>query len=333
MSPGELKAELPLPQRLNAIILNAKLTIQNILSGTDNRFLLIVGPCSIHDPDAALEYAQRLNNLREKYVDRLFIIMRVYFEKPRTSIGWKGLINDPRMDNSCMIADGLHTARSLLLSIASLGLTAGMEILDPLVSHYISDLASWVAIGARTSESQIHRELASGLEIPVGFKNGTDGTIDSAINSIIAAANPHSFLNIDYNGQICITRTTGNKFGHLILRGGKSGPNYNVESIAQCEEQLQKSNLAPSIIVDCSHMNAGKKFYNQSKVWTDVINTLHGRRDVIKGIMAESNLHEGNQSISPMLDYGVSVTDECMGWEDTEQLISETYESLSSVHG
>jgi 3-deoxy-7-phosphoheptulonate synthase len=330
MSPGELKAELQLTSHLKATILNARLAVQNILSGTDKRLLLIVGPCSIHDPAAALEYAQRLNILREKFQDRLFIIMRVYFEKPRTSVGWKGLINDPRMDDSCMMAEGLHTARSLLLSITSLGLTAGMEILDPLVSHYISDLASWAAIGARTSESQIHRELASGLQIPVGFKNGTDGSIESAINSIIAAANPHSFLNIDYSGQICITRTTGNKFGHLILRGSKSGPNYNEESITHCEINLKKSKLTPSLIVDCSHMNAGKCFHNQTKVWRDVINARRGGRKAIRGIMVESNLHEGNQQISPMPDYGVSVTDECIGWEKTEQLIAETYECTST---
>jgi 3-deoxy-7-phosphoheptulonate synthase len=325
ISPGELKAELPLTQQLKAIIHNTRLAIQNILTGADKRLLLIVGPCSIHDPSAAMEYAQKLNKLREKYSDRLLIIMRVYFEKPRSSTGWKGLINDPYMDDSCMMAEGLHTARSLLLAITSLGLTAGMEILDPLVSHYISDLASWVAIGARTSESQIHRELASGLEIPVGFKNGTDGSVDSAINSIIAAANPHSFLNIDYNGQICITRTMGNKHGHLILRGSKSGPNYNEESITQCEMQLTKNKLTPSVIIDCSHMNAGKCFHNQPKVWRDILNKLREGQRSIRGIMVESNLHEGNQPISPWLDYGVSVTDECMGWECTEQLIAETY--------
>ncbi len=327
MSPGELKDGLPLTPAIKETILNAKTTIKNILSGDDQRLLLIVGPCSIHDPDAALEYAHRLNLLREKYEDRLFIIMRVYFEKPRTSIGWKGLINDPYLDDSCMVADGLYTARSLLLSITSLGLTAGMELLDPLISHYIRDLASWVAIGARTSESQVHRELASSLDIPVGFKNSTDGSIDTAICSIISAANQHSFLDIDYNGKVCITRTKGNTFGHVILRGSKFGPNYDENTIALCEKKLSKNNINPSIIVDCSHMNTGKNCHNQPKVWKEAIKKRKNGHKSIKGVMLESNIHEGNQSISGPLQYGVSITDECIGWEATEQLINETYRS------
>lgn len=325
MSPGELKEELPLTAGVKETILNAKTTIKNILSGDDQRLLLIVGPCSIHDPDAALEYAYRLNLLREKYEERLFIIMRVYFEKPRTSLGWKGLINDPYLDGSCMVADGLYTARSLLLSITSIGLTAGMELLDPLVSHYVSDLASWVAIGARTSESQVHRELASSLDVPVGFKNSTDGSIDTAICSIISAANQHSFLDIDCNGKVCVTRTKGNQFGHLILRGSKNGPNYNENSIALCEEKLRMSNINPSIVVDCSHMNTGKNCYNQPNVWKEAIKIRKNGHRSIKGVMLESNIHEGNQSISGPLQYGVSITDECIGWDATEQLIDETY--------
>jgi 3-deoxy-7-phosphoheptulonate synthase len=324
VSPAEIKTMLPLTPLLSETIHNAQTSVQNILSGIDNRLLLIVGPCSIHDPVAAMDYAQRLNNLRKKYNDRLFIIMRVYFEKPRTSIGWKGLINDPDMDGTCNVDQGLQKARALLLSIASLGLPAGMEMLDPLVSHYIGDLASWAAIGARTSESQTHRELASGLKIPVGFKNGTDGSIDTAISSIIAAANPHSFLDIDYNGQICITRTTGNRNGHLILRGSKTGPNYDSDSISQAVQKLEKNNLTPSIIVDCSHMNAGKCFHNQSKVWKKVITARCAGQDSIRGIMCESNINEGNQKISESLAYGVSVTDECIGWEETEELIGES---------
>lgn len=327
-SPAQLMEELPLGKESFRTISDGCKTIENIIRGKDSRLLLIAGPCSVHDPEAALDYANRLNNLRKQYQDSIVIIMRVYLEKPRTSIGWKGLINDPYMDNSCNMSEGLRCARKLLLSITSMGMPAGMEFLDPLISHYIGDLASWAAIGARTSESQIHREMASGLNIPIGFKNSTDGSLEPAINSIIASGRPNCFLSVNKQGQMCIKRTEGNWRGHLILRGGKQGPNYDDTTLQNSLIQLTKHNLNQAVVVDCSHMNAGKQFQNQIKVWRECLQKRKSGLSFIKGLMIESNICEGNQSISdfPLL-YGVSITDECLGWEATEEMIRESYVS------
>ncbi len=330
-SPEQLINELPSGSESASTIINGCKTIENIIRGNDSRLLLIAGPCSIHDPEAALDYANRLDRLRRLYQDSMFIIMRTYLEKPRTSIGWKGLINDPSMDNSCDMTEGLRCARKLLLSITSLGLAVGMEFLDPLISHYIGDLASWAAIGARTSESQIHREMASGFNIPIGFKNSTDGSLESAINAIISSSKPHSFLSVNRHGQLCIKRTEGNWRGHLILRGGKNGPNYDDVTIQSSLSQLNVHGLNKSIIIDCSHMNAGKQYQNQIKVWIECLKKRQNGCKFIKGLMVESNIHEGKQSISDYpLRYGVSITDACIGWEVTEEMIRETYHTLSS---
>lgn len=327
-SPAKLARELPLSGKSSETVLQARKNIEGIISGIDHRLLLICGPCSIHDSQAALDYAYRLNKLKEKFEDRLCIIMRVYLEKPRTSIGWKGLINDPYMNDSCDLEEGLRQARSLLISITSMGMATGMEFLDPMVTHYISDLSSWGAIGARTSESQPHRELASGLPLPVGFKNSTDGTVESAINSIIAAGKPHSFLSINEEGRVYIQHSEGNRYCHLILRGGKNGPNYYAPIFRSAYTRLLQYQLSPSIIVDCSHMNSAKQFQNQIKVWRDCLK-IRGDGLPVCGLMVESNIEEGNQGISDLpLRYGVSVTDECLGWDDTEKIITETYHML-----
>lgn len=325
-SPANLMEQLPLSNESQITVMDARRSIENIISGIDPRLLLIVGPCSIHDPQAALDYAYRLNKLRKNYQDHLFIIMRVYLEKPRTSVGWKGLINDPFINGSCDLEEGLRQARKLLISIISMGIPAAMEFLDPLIAHYISDLASWGATGARTTESQTHREMVSGLSMPVGFKNSTDGTFESAINSIIAAGKPHSFLSINDNGRVCIRHSDGNRMGHLILRGGKSGPNYYAPVIKSAQTRLLQHGLNPSVIVDCSHMNSSKQFRNQISVWRECLK-LRNEGLPICGLMAESNIGEGNQEISQeTLRYGVSVTDECLGWDDTDNLIKETYQ-------
>jgi 3-deoxy-7-phosphoheptulonate synthase len=330
-SPAKLAQELPLSDKSREVVLQARKSIENIISGIDRRLLLIVGPCSIHDPQSALDYAYRLSKLKEKFEDHLCIIMRVYMEKPRTSVGWKGLINDPYMDDSCDLEEGLRQARILLSSITSMGMAAGMEFLDPLVAPYISDLSSWGAIGARTSESQTHRELASGLPLPVGFKNSTDGTIESAINSIIAAGKPHSFLSINREGRVCIQHSEGNLYCHLILRGGKNGPNYYAPILKSAHTILLQYELNHSIIVDCSHMNSAKHFQNQIKVWRECLK-LRSDGLPICGLMVESNIEEGNQGISDVpLRYGVSVTDQCLGWDDTEKMITETYQFLSQL--
>lgn len=324
-SPAQLTDELALSDESMKTVLLERKNIENIIRGKDKRMLLIVGPCSIHDPLAAIDYAEKLNQLRNKFEDRLVIIMRVYFEKPRTSVGWKGFINDPFIDGSCNMEEGLRRARKLLLDTTSMGLAAGMEFVDPLISHYIGDLTSWAAIGARTSESQIHREMASGLSIPIGFKNSTDGSLESAINSIISAKEPHCFISINRNGQICIKRTEGNKLGHIILRGGKQGPNYGSETLITTRSRLAQNNLNQSIIVDCSHMNAGKQFQNQISVWKDCIKKRNEGLP-ISGLMVESNIMEGKQNVSNKpLDYGKSITDECIGWDATEQMIKQTY--------
>jgi 3-deoxy-7-phosphoheptulonate synthase len=324
VTPHALKAELPASPAILQHVLEAREAIRNIISGTDPRLLVVVGPCSIHDPRAALEYAGRLARLRETVKDRFLVLMRVYFEKPRTTIGWKGLIYDPHMDGSADIASGLRTARRLLLDINAMGIPTATEMLDPIVPQYTADLVSWVAIGARTTESQTHRQMASGLSMPIGFKNGTDGTAQVAVDAMESARHPHSFLGIDEAGQISIVRTSGTRWGHLILRGGKSGPNHDAASIQDACQRMTARKLHPAVMVDCSHGNAGKKFAAQEQVWNSVLaQRAEGNRSII-GMLVESNLFEGSQPIPPNLAnlrYGVSVTDECVSWETTERML------------
>jgi len=333
-SPEVLKEEFPVNDPLKDQIISFRKEVRDILEKKDKRMLAIVGPCSIHDPLAAMDYARRLVKLREKYADRLCIIMRVYFEKPRTALGWRGLILDPDMDDSYKLEKGLRIARKLLLDINELGLPAGSEILDPIVPQYISDLISWAAIGARTTESQTHRELTSGLSMPVGFKNGTDGSMDVAINGIQSALHPHSFIGIDKTGQTCVLSTLGNKTGHPILRGGKRGPNYYEEIIEDTEELLIKEGLRPVMLIDCSHENSGKKYYRQERVMNSIMEQRRRGRDSIVGFMLESNLHEGKQSIpddKSKLAYGVSITDACISFESTEEILDNAYRILNEA--
>ncbi|AYA39700.1 3-deoxy-7-phosphoheptulonate synthase AroG [Xenorhabdus nematophila] len=309
----------------------ARESIHNILIGEDDRLLVVIGPCSIHDPQAALEYAERLKKLREELKGDLEIIMRVYFEKPRTTIGWKGLINDPNMDNSCNINDGLHIARKLLLEINNMGLPTAGEFLDMISPQYLADLMSWGAIGARTTESQVHRELASGLSCPVGFKNGTDGTIKVAIDAINSASSSHCFLSVTKWGHSAIVNTTGNQDCHIILRGGKE-PNYSAKHVSLVKEGLEKAGLASRVMIDFSHANSAKQFKRQMDVGTDVCAQISGGENAIIGVMVESNLVEGNQNLEsgePLL-YGQSVTDACIGWEDTETLLHQLSQAIKN---
>ena len=331
ISPRELKDELPMTDEAYRTVYDGRVTLQRILSGEDKRFLMIVGPCSIHDPNAALDYAQRLKELRDRYIDRIYIVMRVYFEKPRTTIGWKGLINDPDMDGSCDMTKGLKLARQLLLKINGLGLPAATEVLDPISPQYMSGLMSWASIGARTTESQTHREMASGLSMPVGFKNSTDGSVDVALAAMEAAKHPHSFIGIDQDGHTCIVRTKGNPWGHVILRGGHSAPNYHPENIQSAVKALKSKSLIDRVMVDCSHANSGKKQENQEHVLNTVIQQILDGNTNILGAMLESHLHSGSQSIPKdlsQLKYGISVTDECMGFSETERVIGDAYSLL-----
>jgi 3-deoxy-7-phosphoheptulonate synthase len=330
VAPAGLTRELPITPKATEVVLAARETIENILRKQDKRILVIVGPCSIHDLDAALEYARRLNELRLKVAETLYLVMRVYFEKPRTTVGWKGLINDPRLDGSCDMQAGLRIARKLLLQITEMGLPTAGEMLDPITPQYIADLICWAAVGARTTESQTHREMASGLSMPVGFKNGTDGDLNMAVNAMIAAGSPQSFLGIDHDGRTSIVKTRGNPWTHLVMRGG-SRPNYDSVSIGEALTLLKEKELTEAIMVDCSHDNSKKKHRNQAIVWQDVINQrIDGNEDVI-GLMLESNLHEGKQKNTGKLStmkYGVSITDACISWEETEQLILSAHKRL-----
>jgi len=291
-----------------------------------------VGPCSIHDVDGALAYATRLNALRQELADRLLLVMRVYFEKPRTTIGWKGLINDPHLDGTYDIETGLKKARGLLLQITSMGLPAATEFLDPIIPQYTAELVSWAAIGARTTESQTHREMASGLSMPVGFKNGTDGSLQIAINAMAAANHPHSFLGIDQEGVTSVIRTTGNSAGHIVLRGGNVRTNYDAESIADAVEQLNKAGLPTGLMVDCSHANSGKQHTRQEQVWRCVIDQRAAGNRTLIGLMVESYLEEGNQPLpkNPAdLRYGVSITDACVDWATTERMLRYAHQALT----
>jgi 3-deoxy-7-phosphoheptulonate synthase len=330
VEPGTLKQELPPNEEMSRTVISGRTDIQKVLSKEDKRMLVIVGPCSIHDEKAALEYAEKLNELRKKVSRTLLVVMRVYFEKPRTSVGWKGLINDPHLDGSYNMNDGLRKARKILLNISEMGIPAGTEMLEMVTPQYVADLVSWSAIGARTTESQTHREMASGLSMPVGFKNGTDGSLTGAINAMMAAGAPQSFLGINQTGKTSIVKTSGNPWCHLVLRGGQR-PNYDPVSIEDAWMRLKENKLPEAIVVDCSHANSGKKFKRQEHVWKDIIEQrLDGERSLI-GLMLESNLFEGNQKYSgdpATLNYGVSITDECISWDTTEKLLLWAHDRL-----
>ncbi|WP_328798981.1 3-deoxy-7-phosphoheptulonate synthase [Kangiella shandongensis] len=319
-TPESLKQDIPLSHNAANTVLSGRQTIKNILNGKDNRLLAIVGPCSVHDISSAKEYAERLKALHDKLADKIYIVMRCYFEKPRTNIGWKGLINDPNLDGSNDMNSGLRKAREFLAWLADLGLPAATEALDPVTPQYIADLISWSAIGARTTESQTHREMASGLSMPVGFKNSTDGSLTAAVNAIISAQSEHTFIGIDNSGSTALLRTKGNPDAHIILRGGKH-PNYDVGSIAECIAELEQSKITPKIIVDASHGNSGKDHTKQPAVAESVAAQIKSGNSALKGIMLESHLKAGNQSLSDNLEYGVSITDSCIDWETTEKLL------------
>jgi 3-deoxy-7-phosphoheptulonate synthase len=325
-SPRQLKERIPLAAAAAASVTQARDALTRILRRQDHRLFIVVGPCSIHDPAAGLDYARRLCALAEAVRDTFLIVMRVYFEKPRTVVGWKGFINDPHMDGSFHIEQGMQQARRFLADVADLGLPAGTEALDPISPQYLGDLVSWYAIGARTSESQTHREMASGLSAPVGFKNGTDGDIGAALNGIRSAGMPHSFLGINANGESAIVRTSGNPEGHIVLRGGANGPNYDSAHVALAERALLEAGLLPNLVVDCSHGNSFKKPEMQPLVFRDCIHQVADGNRSIVGLMLESNLVAGSQAIPEdrsRLIYGCSVTDPCIGWDTTEAVIRE----------
>ena len=332
LSPSRLHKDIPASAGARRTVSNARRALTEILSGRDARLLVVVGPCSIHDPVAAMEYAKRLKALADELAGQLFIVMRVYFEKPRTTVGWKGLVNDPRMDDSFQIEEGLRLARRLLIDINDLGLPCGTEALDPITPQYLGDMIAWSAVGARTTESQTHREMASGLSSPVGFKNGTDGDLDVALNAMLSAAQPHAFLGINGAGQVAVTQTRGNPFGHLILRGG-AVPNYDSVAVAQAQAALAAAGLPLNIVVDCSHANSRKNHALQTLVLKDVVHQVLDGNRAIKGVMLESHLFEGQQKLGALSDlrYGVSITDACLGWDTTAACLREAGDRLRSA--
>jgi 3-deoxy-7-phosphoheptulonate synthase len=334
VAPRKLKEELPMTEAANRTVVGGRDAVKGILRRQDPRLLVVVGPCSIHDVEGALDYGRRLAALKAELSDRLCILMRVYFEKPRTTIGWKGLIYDPRLDGSDDIEAGLKAARRLLLQLNDLGLPAGTEFLDPITPQYLADLVAWAAIGARTTESQTHRQMASGLSMPVGFKNGTDGSLQVAIDALGAANHPHSFLGIDQEGITSLVRTTGNPDGHVILRGGKLRTNYDPESIAEARGQLSKAGLDPVLMVDCCHANSAKQFARQEEVWRSAVEQRQAGNEGLIGLMVESNLEEGNQPLAKEpseLKYGVSISDACVGWDTTERMLRHAHGQLEGM--
>ena len=334
LTPDAIKDRVPMTSRGQVTVLDGRQAVENVLDRTDHRLLVVVGPCSIHDPSAAMDYAHRLKRVADEVSDTLLVVMRVYFEKPRTTTGWKGLINDPHMNDSFDIEEGLQLARKVLLEINEIGLPAGTEALDPISPQYLSDLIAWSAIGARTAESQTHREMASGLSTPVGFKNGTDGGLQVAINALLSVSSPHSFLGIDQNGRVAVIRTKGNRYGHIVLRGGAKGPNYDSVTIALVEKELAKHKLPPNIVVDCSHANSNKDPSLQPLVMNDLAHQIIEGNQSIVGVMLESNINAGNQAIPADLNrlkYGVSVTDACIDWSTTERLLRDTRARLKDV--
>ncbi|HFG2430121.1 TPA: 3-deoxy-7-phosphoheptulonate synthase [Vibrio cholerae] len=330
ITPDALKAKIPLSDKARKFIRESRQTVADIIHKRDPRLLIVCGPCSIHDVDAAKEYAKKLKVLSAQLSDQLYIVMRVYFEKPRTTVGWKGLINDPHLDGSFDIEHGLHVGRQLLVDLAEMEIPLATEALDPISPQYLADTFSWAAIGARTTESQTHREMASGLSMPIGFKNGTDGNLATAINAMQAASSSHRFMGINREGQVALLTTQGNPNGHVILRGGKQ-TNYDSVSVAECEEEMQKAHLEPSLMVDCSHANSRKDYRRQPLVAEDVIHQIReGNRSII-GLMIESHLNEGNQSSDlprEKRQYGVSITDGCINWSTTEALLRRAHQEL-----
>nr|WP_298164313.1 3-deoxy-7-phosphoheptulonate synthase [uncultured Pseudomonas sp.] len=334
ITPAQLKREIPLTETALHTVAEGREVIRNILDGKDHRLFVVVGPCSIHDIKAAHEYAERLKGLAAEVSDSLYLVMRVYFEKPRTTVGWKGLINDPYLDDSFKIQDGLHIGRQLLRDLAEMGLPTATEALDPISPQYLQDLISWSAIGARTTESQTHREMASGLSSAVGFKNGTDGGLTVAINALQSVSSPHRFLGINQEGGVSIVTTKGNAYGHVVLRGGNGKPNYDSVSVAVCEQELAKTGIRPNIMVDCSHANSNKDPALQPLVMENVANQILEGNQSIVGLMVESHLGWGNQSIPKNLDelkYGVSVTDACIDWDSTEKTLRSMHAKLKDV--
>ncbi|HXW52935.1 MAG TPA: 3-deoxy-7-phosphoheptulonate synthase [Myxococcota bacterium] len=329
ITPDEVQKKFPISQKSIETVYYSRQAIADIIAKRDPRKIIIVGPCSIHDPASALEYARLLKELAQEVKDKFLLVMRAYFEKPRTTVGWKGLINDPALDNSFNINEGLAIARKLLLDITSSGLPVGTESLEPISPQYIAELISWTAIGARTTESQTHRELASGLSSPVGFKNNTDGNVEVAINAIRSAALPHHFLGIDHFGQTSIVATKGNPYCHLILRGGKDRPNYDTVSVNQALASLREAKLMDSLVIDCSHDNSMKDFRNQPNVFFECIHQIARGNAGIVGLMLESHIYEGQQSLSNNLRYGISITDGCISFEKTCEIIRNAYREFT----
>ena len=334
VSPRYLKQEENVTDAAVQTVIEGREAVKRIISGTDPRLIVVVGPCSIHDQVAGLEYARKLKTLSERVADKLLLIMRVYFEKPRTTVGWKGLINDPHLNDTFDIQTGIRIARRILLEVANMGLPAATELLEPITPQYIADLITLTAIGARTTESPTHRQMSSGLSMPVGFKNGTDGSLQVAIDAMLSAKSAHSFLGIDNEGKTCIVNTKGNPWGFLVLRGGRSGPNFDTASLAEAVERLAGAKLPPRLMVDCSHANSNKDYRLQCVAWNDcVAQRIAGNQNIV-GLMLESNLNPGNQPLPSelsQLQYGVSITDGCIGWDETERLILSAHEQLGGV--
>jgi 3-deoxy-7-phosphoheptulonate synthase len=336
IAPNDLKQVFPLSERGAAEVTRSRGIIVDILNNRDPRMMVVIGPCSIHDPKAALEYATRLARLSQEIGEQIFCVMRVYFENPRTTIGWKGLINDPDLNGSHQISKGLGVARGLLCSLNALNIPIAGEMLDPITPQYLADLISWGAIGARTTESQTHREMASGLSFPVGFKNGTDGNLQIAVDAIKAARSPHSFIGINNEGQTSIVSTVGNSDVHIVLRGGNDAPNYSPEDIAKTTALLEKGGVSSAIMVDCSHANCYKDHNRQEEVLTSVLDQIIAGNPNIRAVMIESNLEEGSQSLGEdpsQLLYGVSITDKCIGWATTERLLRTAARRLAEAGG
>ncbi len=334
LPPAQLKRELPASERANKTVSEGRSALRAVLHKHDPRLLVIAGPCSIHDAELALEYARRLSELQKRYRDRLLVMMRVYFDKPRTTVGWRGFINDPEMNRSSDLETGLHHTRQLLLDINELGLPVATEVLDPFIPQYLDDLLTWGAIGARTTESQTHRAMVSGLSVPVGFKNSTEGNVQVAVDAIASSSQAHTFLGVDEAGRASVVFTKGNPDGHVILRGGRTGTNYDAEAVEDAGQRLRKAGLGPALIVDCSHHNSGYDHQKQGLVWGEVLKQRVGGNTDLVGLMLESNLGEGKQSIPAdpsKLQYGVSVTDACVGWEATEELLENAYEALAGI--
>ncbi len=331
ITPEELQKEMPLSDAAANTITEARQVVRDIIDRKDPRLMVVIGPCSIHDTKAAIDYAQRLAKLAEKVKDSLYIVMRVYFEKPRTTVGWKGLINDPYLDDSFKIQDGLHVGRKLMHDITELGLPIATEALDPISPQYLQDLVTWSAIGARTTESQTHREMASGLSSAIGFKNGTDGSLTVAINALQSVSSPHRFLGINREGRVSIVHTAGNPYSHVVLRGGGGKPNYDAVSVAVCEKELEKYGVTQNIMVDCSHANSNKNHELQPLVFNNIANQIVEGNTSIIGVMIESNIGAGAQKINKDLSkmtYGVSVTDACIDWETTEEILLSAAEKI-----